>query len=388
MAIRYQDRLPLKFRILGPLTLNASIFVLTTILVTISVDPYLLFAVTLLSCCIVGSSNALLSGGIFGLAGTFPPNYTGAVMSGQGLAGLVVSVASLVTTWAGKPVDMCTDDDAADDDGDCEDYVDYSALSFFIISCIVMGSCVFSFLALLALPFTQYYQNKTLEDMKRGPSITYDKDEKDSPAETEALLEDLLDSSGNEQVAYEVTPERVWRIFKLIKPAAASAYLTFAITLALFPSITVLIESSKQCSSNASRFNNDLFIPFMFLLFNVFDFIGRVLAGVNQLGLTPDTVLIAVACRVIFVPLFLFCNVSGSQLPVLFRSDAFPIIFMILFALSNGYLSTLSMMFGPTMVSARHSNLAGTIMIFCLTFGLLSGSTLSFVMLLISQGSI
>lgn len=362
---------------------------LTTILVTITVSPYLLFGITLLSCCVVGSSNALLSGGIFGLAGSFPPQYTGAVMSGQGLAGLVVSVASLVTIWAGNPVDICTDDDSNDDDGDCEDYVDYSALSFFVISCIVMGTCVFSFLALMSLPFTHYHQNKALEDMRRGASIDPDRKGTDNaPTETEALLEDLLDSSGPEQVAYEVTPERVWRIFKLIRPAAFGAYLSFAVTLAMFPSITVLIQSSQQCSSNATRFNNDLFVPFFFLLFNLFDFCGRILAGINQLGFTADTVWIAVACRVIFIPLFLFCNISGSQLPVLFHSDVFPIIFMILFALSNGYLSTLSMMFGPTMVSSRHANLAGTIMVFCLTLGLLSGSALSFLMLVISQGSL
>jgi solute carrier family 29 (equilibrative nucleoside transporter), member 1/2/3 len=388
LAIRYQDRLPLKYRVLGPLILNCSIFILTTVFVTVSINPLVLFGITLLSCCVVGSSNALLSGGIFGLAGSFPPQYTGAVMSGQGLAGLVVSIASLVTTWAGNPVDMCTDDDAADDDGDCEDYVDYSALSFFIISCVVMGSCVFTFIALLALPFTSYYQNKALEDMKRGPSIVGNDKQISNPTEADALLDDLLDSSGEEQVAYEVTPERVWRIFNFVKPAAAGAYLTFAVTLALFPSITVLIESSQQCSSNATRFNNDLFIPFMFLLFNLFDFIGRLFAGVSKLGLTPDTVWIVALCRVIFFPLFLFCNVSGSRLPVLFHSDAFPILFMIAFALSNGYVSTLSMMFGPTMVSNRHSNLAGTIMVFCLTSGLMSGSALSFVMLVISQGSV
>jgi solute carrier family 29 (equilibrative nucleoside transporter), member 1/2/3 len=387
LAIRYQDKLPLKFRILGPLTLNTSVFVLTTVLVTLSVSPYLLFGITLLSCCVVGSSNALLSGGIFGLAGSFPPQYTGAVMSGQGLAGLVVAVASLVTTWAGNPVDVCTDDDANDDDGDCENYVDYSALSFFAISCIVMGTCVFSFLALLALPFTHYHQNKTLEDMRRGPSIDPD-GRASAAAETEALLDDLLDSSGPEHIAYEVTPERVWRIFKTIRPAAFGAYFTFAITLSLFPSITVLIQSSQQCSSNATRFNNDLFIPFFFLLFNLFDFCGRIFAGINQLGFTPNTVGIAVVCRIIFIPLFLFCNISGSQLPVLFHSDAFPIIIMILFAFSNGYFSTLSMMFGPTMVSSRHANLAGTIMIFCLTVGLMSGSALSFLMLVISQGSL
>lgn len=370
---------------------------MTTILVTVEIDAFGLFGITLLSCCVVGLSNALLSGGIFGLGGQFPPQYTGAVMSGQGLAGLVVSIASLVTTWGGEPVDVCNDDDVSNDDGDCESYIDYSALAYFIISCVVMGSCVFSFLALMALPFTHYYQNRALEDMKRGPSMseTTIKSDYTTPNESDGLLDDLLDSSsgggggkGGDDTSYAVTPQRVWKIFNIIKPAAAGAYFTFAVTLALFPSVTVLIQSSQQCESNATRFNNDLFIPFMFLLFNLFDFVGRVFAGINQLGLTSDTVWIAVLCRVIFVPLFLFCNVSGSKLPVLFKSDAFPIIFMILFATSNGYLSTLSMMFGPSMVSSRHSNLAGTIMVFCLTFGLLTGSALSFLLLLISQGSV
>lgn len=54
------------------------------------------------------------------------------------------------------------------------------------------------------------------------------------------------------------------------------------------------------------------------------------------------------ALRVIFVPLFMLCNVKPrSYLPVLFAHDAWYIIFMILFSFSNGYLASLCMCFGP-----------------------------------------
>jgi solute carrier family 29 (equilibrative nucleoside transporter), member 1/2/3 len=157
LAIKYQDHIPLQYRVLVPLCLTAGVFVFTTVSVTIDIDRNFLFVLTLLSCMIVGISNAMLSGGLFGLCANFPPKYTGALMSGQGLAGLTVSIASISTTWIGNAIDVCTDDDSndGDDDGSCENSVDYSALIFFCITCVVMGTCVFSFLALMALPFTQ-----------------------------------------------------------------------------------------------------------------------------------------------------------------------------------------------------------------------------------------
>eukprot|EP00602_Paraphysomonas_sp_CaronLab_P001382 CAMPEP_0185027674 /NCGR_PEP_ID=MMETSP1103-20130426/12912_1 /TAXON_ID=36769 /ORGANISM="Paraphysomonas bandaiensis, Strain Caron Lab Isolate" /LENGTH=388 /DNA_ID=CAMNT_0027561779 /DNA_START=194 /DNA_END=1360 /DNA_ORIENTATION=+ len=388
--------MPLTQRVLGPLLITAAVFVMTTILVTIDVNKNLLFIITLLSCMVVGLSNALLSGGLFGLCGSFPPQYTGALMGGQGLAGLAVSVASIVTTWAGNPVDICTDDDVDDDDGSCEEGTDYSALAYFCVTCVVMGTCVFSFLALMSLPFTKYFQEKSLADHARGPSVDDDV--------TKALIQRLTNNSMDEETENlvdtkgtappvdvqpaAISPAKVMKVFKQVKPAALGAYMSYLVTLSLFPSITVLIESQKQCDSNASRFNNDLFIPFFFLMFNLFDFFGRVFAGIHHLGITKENVLLPICLRVVFVPLFLLCNVSGSQLPVVFKSDAWPILFMIVFAFTNGHFSTMAMMFGPSMVSARNSGLAGTIMIFFLTFGLLSGAAMSFVLLYISQGSI
>lgn len=57
---------------------------------------------------------------------------------------------------------------------------------------------------------------------------------------------------------------------------------------------------------------------------------------------------ILVIARVIFVPLFILCNVQPREyLPVVFANDAWYIVFMIVFAFSNGYLASLCMCFGP-----------------------------------------
>lgn len=53
--------------------------------------------------------------------------------------------------------------------------------------------------------------------------------------------------------------------------------------------------------------------------------------------------------RIIFLPLFAFCNaLPRSNSPVFFHEDYFPIVFMVLFAISNGYLGSLCMMYGPS----------------------------------------
>ena len=51
--------------------------------------------------------------------------------------------------------------------------------------------------------------------------------------------------------------------------------------------------------------------------------------------------------RLAFIPLFLFCNFDDGHLPVVFDNDAFPVVFVFLFGLSNGYISTMAMMFSP-----------------------------------------
>jgi hypothetical protein len=176
-------------------------------------------------------------------------------------------------------------------------------------------------------------------------------------------------------------------IYKQIMIPSLSVFFVFSVTIGIFPSLIVLLESEKKCDSS-SRFFNDLYVPFFFLLFNLFDLIGRVTAGAIKPLFTPQNIWMAAAVRTVFFFLFLFCNVSDSKLPVLFKSDAFPIIFMILMALSNGYVASLCMMMGASAVPAKDAPIAGTIMVLSLTLGLFMGACLSFIVVLISQGSV
>lgn len=408
LAVKYQEHMQLQHRVMVPLVVSLIVFAITTLLVTIKVDPLLLFWVTLISCAVCGFANAIGSGGLFGFAAMLPARYTGALMSGQGLAGFFVSMASALTTAFGPEVDLCTDDDSADDDdGDeCSDDTDYSAFSFFLVSCVVLATCIVAFIVLVEMPYTKHYiqifkeheskaRQLSLARAAASPFVT-DKNlianlEEEGLDENVVLLNDnnktesLLPAS-NDAVP-TISLKQMMRVFGKIKVQALLVFYCFVVTLSIFPSITVLIESENKCD-RSNRFYNDMWIPFIFLMFTTFDFVGRVLASMFTCGITPNNIWIPMLLRTAFFPLFLLCNIPGSQLGTVFTSDAWPIVFMFLFATSNGYLSSLCMMFGPGLVEPRDTGVAGTMMVFFLTLGLLSGASFSFVLRLISQGSV
>ena len=184
-----------------------------------------------------------------------------------------------------------------------------------------------------------------------------------------------------------VSYEAIWAVFWQLKVPALSVMFTFVVTIAIFPALVVFLQSTERCKS-PERFYNDLFVPFLFLLYNLFDFSGRVLASYLPCPFTAATSWVPSVARVVFIPLFLLCKVGSSQLPVVFNSDACSILFMILFALSNGYVASCCMMLGAAEVTGKDSPLAGTIMVFCLTLGLCLGACSSFIVVYISQGDV
>ena len=173
---------------------------------------------------------------------------------------------------------------------------------------------------------------------------------------------------------------------RLGSPGVA-VFLVFFVTLALFPSTTVHIVSVSRCETN-SVFFNQAFVPFQFLLFNLGDWGGRTLAGhIPSRFLVPsDQLGLYAAARVMFFPLFLLCNVDGSEFPLVFAADWWPTLFMIAFSLSNGYLSSLAMMTGPAQLSPALAERGGNVMVLLMTAGLSAGSLLSFVVSAVSLG--
>lgn len=154
-AIAYQDKISLYKKVFYPLVLYTVIFAITTLLSLLKdISGSLLFWITLLSASLCGLSTASLSGGLFGLTAELPSSYTGALMTGQGYAGLIVAVSSLLTISAGPNLSSCnTSSDVDDDSLTCTRTIDYSAFSYFLISTLILVTCTISFLYLIKLPF-------------------------------------------------------------------------------------------------------------------------------------------------------------------------------------------------------------------------------------------
>merc|ERR1719452_343380 len=84
--------------------------------------------------------------------------------------------------------------------------------------------------------------------------------------------------------------------------------------------------------------------------------------------------------RFVFLPLFLFCNISPTDRnlsSVMFESDVAYIIIMLLFSVSNGYVGSICMMSGPQMVRGEERGTAASLMVAMLGIGLGSGAFLS-----------
>lgn len=340
------QRIPQKLRISGCLTVILVVFLLTAILVKVEMAPQTFFAFTMIKIVCINSFGAVLQGSLFGLAGMLPASYTAPIMSGQGLAGTFAAFSMICALASGSALKD-------------------SAFGYFITACVVILLAILSYLALPKMEFFQYY----MESNGSRPSV-----------EEENRM-DLLkkDSSGVKGSAVETArpSSSVLGIFKQIWVTALSVCFIFTVTIGTFPAITVEVKSSVAKGGAWDIY----FIPVScFLLFNAMDWAGRSLTAVcTWPGKDSRWLPALVAVRVVFIPLFMLCNVQPrSYLPVLFGHDAWYILFIILFSFSNGYLASLCMCFGPKKVAQHEAETAGAIMAFFLSLGLALGAALSF----------
>uniref|UniRef100_A0A672T2V5 Solute carrier family 29 member 1 (Augustine blood group) n=2 Tax=Sinocyclocheilus grahami TaxID=75366 RepID=A0A672T2V5_SINGR len=307
------QRIAQKIRIAGSLTAILLVFLLTAILVKVDLEPLPFFIITMIKIICINSFGAVLQGSLFGMAGLLPASYTTPIMSGQGLAGTFAALSMICAIASGSAIHD-------------------SAFGYFITACVVISLAIAAYALLPKLEFFQYYQES----------------QQSKPAEDEENKMDLLKKDERQKSAGDdnkQTPS-ILVIFKKIWVMAFSVCFAFTITIGTFPAITVDVKSTIADGGQWELY----FIPVScFLLFNVFDWLGRSLTAVcmwpgKDSKLLPGLLV----ARVIFVPLFMLCNVKPRHnLPVYFSHDGWFLGFMILFAFSNGYLASLCMCFGP-----------------------------------------
>lgn len=165
----------------------------------------------------------------------------------------------------------------------------------------------------------------------------------------------------------------------ILKKTAGLGFCTvslYFVTALIFPAISTNIQSMHK--GTGSSWTSKFFVPLtVFLLFNFADLCGRQVTAWIQVPGPRSKLLPGLAlCRFCLVPLFLLCNYQPrSHLTVvLFQSDIYPVLFTCLLGLSNGYLSTLVLIYGPKIVPRELAEATSVVMLFYMSVGLMLGS--------------
>lgn len=80
-----------------------------------------------------------------------------------------------------------------------------------------------------------------------------------------------------------------------------------------------------------------------------------------------------------FIPLLMFCNVAPDDrnTEVVFQSEYYYLAFMLAFALSNGYVGNVNLMFGPKVVREELQEVTAAFLVSLLVVGCGVGSVIS-----------
>ncbi|NXI73451.1 S29A1 protein, partial [Anseranas semipalmata] len=367
------QRIPQQIRISGSLVAIGLVFLITAIMVKVAMEPLPFFVFTMISIVFINSFGAVLQGSLFGLAGLLPASYTAPIMSGQGLAGTFAALVMIISIAIGAQ--------------EPEIFIGY-----FTIACVAIVVAIFSYILLPRMDFFRYY---SMKDKTEYHVYNAELETKRDLIKKDPLLCGVCyalflslpadEVNGMEQNNSKIIPVHnpdekpsVISIFKKLWVMALCVCLVFTITIGVFPSITAKVSTRLGEGNKWGLY----FIPVScFLMFNVFDWTGRSLtAFFTWPGKDSCLLPVMVVLRVIFIPLFMLCNVQPRKyLPVVFFHDAWYIIFMIIFSLSNGYLASLCMCFGPKKVLAHEAETAGAVMVFFLALGLSLGAAFSFL---------
>jgi len=334
-------------RLIVSLILVIVLFIFTSVMVKIDTDSwqYTFLMVTLTSVVLINTNAAIFQGGILGVAGKFPPAYMGAVFSGQAVGGIFASGCNVVFLALGASAEE-------------------SGFFCFITSVVFLLSALVAYSIATRSDFYQYHLGeKTVELKEKKPEDTK-----------------LLDNHDScPTVPVKVNP---FSVLIQISPYAGAVFSCFLVTLGTFPAITAQVVSTLPPDS---AWYKTFYVPVScFLLFNIGDYIGRFLAGLVQWP-KPSKVGSYVTLglsilRFVFIPLFLYCNIrpnDRSITSVAFESDTAYIVIMMLFSISNGYVSSICMISGPQMVAGEEASTAANLMVACLGLGLGLGAFIS-----------
>ncbi|CAF4846568.1 unnamed protein product [Pieris macdunnoughi] len=324
----YGHLVSVRSRLLGSLIVVTLSFIVTTSLVLVDTDEWqnTFFIVTMITVVIMTAASAIFISGLMGTASKFSREYMAAVISGQSLGGIIAAVAQIISlAFKISPL--------------------HSALIYFCIADFMVITSLISYAFLYKIDFFSHH-------VLRGNGMVVNRSR-------EAYLTIVL--------------KKVWVY-------AFSIFAVYAISMCVYPAVTVLVESHPATSG--TDWNNIFFVPVVnYLIFNCGDYAGRLVAGFI-LGPTNQWVIAAASIfRVIGVPMLMFCNAQPRKhLPVIFLWDYEYIMIMIVFSFTNGYLTNIVMVNATRVVDMHEREKASSIIVTMLSVGLTAGAAIGMLL--------
>lgn len=331
-------------RIITALIINFAVFSLLTlftrILVGISARSYFGFLVVMVLA--ASFATGLCQNAVFAYASGFGrQEYTQAIMTGQGVAGVLPCLAQIVSVLS-VPAEKTVDGAAPESST--------SAFAYFLTATVISAFTLFAFVSLLS----RYDRRRTVKH----------------------TTEDIP-SEGSVQARRKTVSLLV--LFRKLFWLAATVFVCFAVTM-VFPVFTQQIMSVRRLGTAPRIFQPASFVPLAFLFWNTGDLVGRLMTAVPQMSLTSHlrVLFLLSILRIVFIPLYLLCNINNSGAVV--ESDTFYLVVVqFLFGVSNGFIGSSCMVGAASWVGVEEREAAGGFMGLMLVAGLSVGSLFSFL---------
>lgn len=285
--------------------------------------------------------------------------YANATVVGNAISGVLPSIAMIIAVISNPSIDLYKSTDNENQHVGVQVDRSADAIKYFLTSVLM------AFLAQASIWLMEHYEKTTfipLMDDEIGESIIEPENLDDIPDEE---LEERL-SEVTKQDSEFVSFKQLWSKLKYIE---STIILTFSFTL-IFPVFASSVESVTL--------SKKLFIPLAFLVWNVGDLMGRIICAYPRLMIQRERILITYSIgRIIFLPLFLMCNIKnrGGRF-----GDYSYLFIQFLFGVTNGQLfSSAYMCVGGLLDSEDEQRAAAAFTALLINLSLLAGSLLSFI---------
>uniref|UniRef100_A0A914YBS5 Nucleoside transporter n=1 Tax=Panagrolaimus superbus TaxID=310955 RepID=A0A914YBS5_9BILA len=289
----------------------------------------------MLTVIVLNSANGVYQNSIFGIVGSFPSKYINAVVLGNNICGLLVTLLLIAT------IQTFTGDE------------EINAAVYFSIALCALIFCLISVFYLRKNHF--YLHQIAIERRSSKDRAVYS-------------LKDYVKTFRE----YWLPLLNVWSVF--------------FVTLFLFPSVLLNIHLYPSYRHDEKAFDfpvdyNLYGILFVFLNFNFFSCVGSKLADFFTWP-SPKYVAIPINLRWVFIPLFYLTNyVPGGYRTwgVYIQNEYIVFVLIALMSVSHGYYSSVAMMYAPSGVEASKARIIGKMSAFFLVLGIACGIAFSFL---------